>query len=202
MSDHYYSQNPDSRHHEQEICYEIGEKMLRFVTDNGVFSKFRVDFGSNLLVETFLKQGRLEEGDKVLELGAGYGPILLSLAKCYPQASYTGIEINQRSLDLAKRNQQLNQIDTVDWLLSDVTQVELETGYQVVLTNPPIRTGKKIIQEFVIKAFEVLQATGELWLVIQKKQGAESMSRFMEETFGNVERLERDKGYWILRSIK
>lgn len=202
MGDHYYSQNPDSHHYEKEFVYEIANHKLRFITDNGVFSKHRVDFGSNQLIETFMELGNMDGVKQVLELGSGYGPVILSLASLYPNCEYTGVEINQRSLELSKRNQTLNRINEVKWILDDVTQVDLNTEFQRVFTNPPIRTGKKVIQAFVVKAHEVLTKDGELWLVIQKKQGAESMLNFMEEVFGNAERLERNKGYWILRSIK
>lgn len=202
MSEHYYTNNPQSRHELKEITASVGKHSLHLTTDSGVFSKNRMDFGSKLLVESFLKTKQLDEGSSLLELGSGYGPLILSVAIHFPKASYTGVELNERALELAKENSLLNHLPLVNWLQADVTELELEPIYDVVLTNPPIRAGKQVIRLFVEKAQTALKESGELWVVIQKKQGAPSMSDYMEELFGNVELVERDKGYWILKSIK
>lgn len=202
MSDHYYTNKPQSRHELKEITASVGKHNLRLTTDSGVFSKNRMDFGSKLLVESFLKTKQLEEGSSLLELGSGYGPLILSVAIHFPKASYTGVELNERAVELAKKNNQLNQVPAINWLQADVTELDIQSEYDVVLTNPPIRAGKQVIRLFVEKAYAALKETGELWVVIQKKQGAPSMSDYMEELFGNVELVERDKGYWILRSVK
>lgn len=202
MSDHYYTNKPQSSHELKEITATVGNHSLRLTTDSGVFSKNRMDFGSKLLVESFLKTKQLGEEHSLLELGSGYGPLILSVALHFPQASYTGIELNERALELAKKNNQLNQAPMINWVQADATELDSQAQYDIVLTNPPIRAGKSVIRTFVEKAHAALKDSGELWLVIQKKQGAPSMSGYMEELFGHVELVERDKGYWILKSIK
>lgn len=202
MSDHYYTNKPQSSHELKEISAEVGTQSLRLMTDSGVFSKNRMDFGSKLLVETFIEGKAMTGEEKVLELGSGYGPLLLAVAKHFPLASYVGVEVNERALELAQQNTQLNKVANVEWLLHDATTVPVEADYDYVLTNPPIRAGKQVIREFVLTAEKALKVDGELWLVIQKKQGAPSMSDYMEEIFGNVELMGRDKGYWILKSVK
>lgn len=202
MTDHYYSQEPVSRHDEQNIKAWIGKREYDFYTDAGVFSKGRVDFGSCLLVETFLKHFPQLDEVNILELGSGYGPIALSLSDHYPKAQVLGVEINQRAYELAKVNQQKLGLGNCHFELGDACQVELELSYDFVLTNPPIRAGKRVIQSFVKQAHHYLKPEGQLWLVIQKKQGAPSMQDFMEEIFDQVERVDRDKGYWILMGQK
>lgn len=202
MSDHYYTNKPQSNHEVKEIEATIGQHSLRLTTDSGVFSKNRMDFGSKLLVESFLKVNQLDQSTALLELGSGYGPLLLSVAIHFPAANYLGIELNERALELAKENSLLNHLPLVNWLQADATELELDPIYDFVLTNPPIRAGKQVIRTFVEKAYDGLKKSGELWLVIQKKQGAPSMLEHMEELFGQVELVERDKGYWILKSVK
>lgn len=202
MSDHYYTNNPQSEHKLKQFTVNLDTISLNLKTDTGVFSKDKLDFGSQLLILTFMKYVRLDETTHVLELGSGYGPILLALAKQYPVAHFTGVELNQRAAQLAQQNSALNHITSIDWLNEDATTFNIVAGYQYVLTNPPIRAGKAVIQAFVSQAYQALLENGELWLVIQKKQGAPSMSDYMEMIFGNVEMIERDRGYWILRSIK
>lgn len=203
MSDHYYTNKPTSQHDEKVIESQVAGIDFRFQTDAGVFSKDRIDFGSRLLVETFNEDYPIALEKLFYEFGAGYGPISIALAKHYPQSHVKAFELNQRALDLAEVNAGLNKVSNIDWHLGDVLELYLEEGKaDFVLTNPPIRAGKQVIQGFVDQAFNALKTGGELWLVIQKKQGAPSMEKHMEEVFGNVELKERSKGYWILASKK
>ena len=74
--------------------------------------------------------------------------------------------------------------------------------FDVIVSNPPIRAGKKVVFDILEKAYDHLNNQGELVIVIQKKQGAPSAKKKMEEVFGNCEIVKRDKGYFILKSIK
>lgn len=202
MSEHYFSTKPNSQTHAQTITGVIGKSTLTLVTDNGVFSKNRIDYGSQVLVNTFVNHVVIQDKQCVLELGSGYGPMAISLALHYPMAMVEGVELNERAVDLARQNAQRNRVDNVVFYQDDATTWQSQGHYHYVLTNPPIRAGKAVIQQFVQRAKDHLRENGELWLVIQKKQGAPSMERFMQEQFGNVECVERDKGYWILKSVK
>lgn len=202
MSDHYYTNNPNSMHDEQQISATILNQSFTFNTDSGVFSKDAVDFGSRVLIESFAEHTTDIENERILELGSGYGPISLSLAKHYPNSHVIGVEINERAYHLAQSNKLANQINNVKFVLGDGTSFLPDELVQYCLTNPPIRAGKQTIQAMVKTGFDSLEGNGEIWVVIQKKQGAPSMQKFMEELFGNVERMNRDKGYWILRSTK
>lgn len=205
MNDHYFTAQPDAAHDFQIIETEILGQSFVFHTDSGVFSKTRMDYGSKVLVETFVDQyPTLLAGTTIYEFGSGYGPISIVLAKLYPEGHVFGFEVNERALTLAKSNARANKVVNADFYLKDVATgaFDRETPPAFVLTNPPIRAGKAVIQAFVTQAFDILPVGGELWLVIQKKQGAPSMQTYMEEVFGQVDLVERDKGYWILRSVK
>lgn len=202
MNEQYFTKQPQSHHQKQEIKAKINNTIdLKLTTDSGVFSKDRVDYGSSLLIESFIQNVSLDRGE-ILELGSGYGPIAISLAKAYPNAQLTGVELNERAYQLAIRNSQVNHVANIEWLLEDATTVTFKKEFTYILTNPPIRAGKKTIQAFVRNAHNHLLSGGSLWLVIQKKQGAPSMVNFMEDLFGNVTKVKQDKGYWILQSTK
>lgn len=202
MNEQYFSNNPQSKHNEKQIGTIVNDVELKLMTDSGVFSKDRVDFGSQRLIETFSENVNLEEGQSVLELGSGYGPILITLAKAHLNVDFTGVELNERAFELAKRNAELNKVGQIKWVLDDATTVELEGQYDFVLTNPPIRAGKKTVHEFITHAYKQLKPNGSLWVVIQKKQGAPSLLNHMEDIFRNVTKVKQDKGYWILMSEK
>lgn len=197
MTDHYYSQQPDSPSQERVITAQVKGRDYRFYTDQGVFSKDRLDYGSRLLIETFIDQA---EGpfDRLLELGSGYGPIALVLGDFYPDAQILGLEINERAYQLALKNQQAMSCSQVDFRLSDARDFQGPDRYHHALTNPPIRAGKATIQAMVARGYALLEDQGSIWVVIQKKQGAASMKSYLEDLGAQVSRLALSKGYWVL----
>ncbi len=191
----YYAENPDAAHDIHELRVDLlGEKMT-FLTDAGVFSKKMVDFGSQLL----LKCLEVNQGETVLDVGCGYGPLGLSLAKAYGVQA-TMVDINNRALDLARQNAERNKVEATIFQSNIYEQVE--GTFDHVISNPPIRAGKQVVHEIIEKSKDFLETCGDLTIVIQKKQGAPSAKSKMEEVFGNCEIVKKDKGYYILRSVK
>ncbi|MEP9851080.1 class I SAM-dependent methyltransferase [Staphylococcus aureus] len=199
---HYYDENPEVESDELLFTYSYDNCDLDLITDSGVFSKGKIDFGSDLLVKTFLKAYPPGPTKNILDVGCGYGPIGLMIAKTSPHHEVTMVDVNQRALTLSRKNRKRNRIDNVEIKESDgLSKVEADT-YDFVLTNPPIRAGKQVVHGILEDAYSVLNQGGALYVVIQKKQGMPSAKKKMEETFNNVEVLEKDKGYYILRSTK
>ncbi len=184
MSNHYYTENPDTAHDFEQWSFELRGKNFHFVTDSGVFSRDTVDYGS-----------------RVLDVGCGYGPVGLALAYA-SQRPVEMIDINQRAVDLAKGNAQRNGIEQVDIHQSNIYAQLNQPAYAAILSNPPIRAGKEVVHEILTGAFPLLKAGGTLTIVIQKKQGAPSAQKKMQETFGNAEIIKKDKGYYIIQSVK
>ena len=190
----YYAENPDAAHDIHELRVDLlGEKMT-FLTDAGVFSKKMVDFGSQLL----LKCLEVNQGETVLDVGCGYGPLGLSLAKAYGVQA-TMVDINNRALDLARKNAERNKVEATIFQSNIYEQVE--GTFDHVISNPPIRAGKQVVHEIIEKSKDFLANSGDLTIVIQKKQGAPSAKSKMEDVFGNCEIVKKDKGYYILRSV-
>ena len=200
MTNYYYSKNPDVKHDEQTWDFELLGNKLTFITDNGVFSKRTVDFGSRLLIESFEVDDQIE--GSILDVGCGYGPIGLSIAKKYTERIIDMVDVNELALSLAQKNAEKNNIMNVNIKISDIYQQVEKNDYAAIISNPPIRSGKKIVHSILKEAYEHLQKNGKIMIVIQKKQGAPSAQKKLKEVFGNCTVVAKEKGYFILKSIK
>ncbi|MDB6353754.1 class I SAM-dependent methyltransferase [Trichococcus sp. K1Tr] len=201
MSNHYYTKNPETESKETSWTFPLRDREFRFISDSGVFSKKTVDFGSRLLIESF----RLNEevaGD-ILDVGCGYGPMGLALAHAYPARLVEMVDVNERALSLARRNAEANNIRNVKVYESNTyDQVPEGRQFAAIVSNPPIRAGKQVVHRILSEAHTHLLPGGTLTVVIQKKQGAPSAEQKMLDVFGNVEVIARDKGYWIIQSVR
>lgn len=195
MTDHYYSKNPQAKENPRTWQTKLRGKTYTFHTDDGVFSKHKIDFGTKLLVETF--RAPSISGD-ILDLGCGYGAIGLALADDFPERKILMVDVNKRAISLARKNLQEHSIKNAEVLYSDGFSRIKDCSFASIVTNPPIRAGKKIVHQWFEKSKKVLKKKGTLWIVIQKKQGAPSAQRKLEEIFPTVEIITRKKGYYII----
>lgn len=199
MPDHYYSKNPGVESKPRRWNFNLRGFSFTFETDAGVFSKSEVDFGSRVLIDRFELPS--VEGN-ILDVGCGYGPIGLSIAKSFPERTVHMMDVNDRAMDLARKNAELNGVQNVRIYESDALSAAQTDEVACVLTNPPIRAGKQTIFRFYDQAYELLREDGELWIVIQKKQGAPSTVDHLELKFKEVTVVDKEKGYWIIKAIK
>lgn len=195
---HYYSNQPETAHDRKELKAELRGHSLRFISDAGVFSKSGIDYGSRVLIDAM----EFAPDASVLDVGCGYGPIGLTAARLAPQGHVTMIDINSRAVELARENARLNGITNVTILESDLFAAVKDQAFDVVLTNPPIRAGKETVHTIFAEAWNHLRQGGQLWVVIQKKQGAPSAMAKLETLFGQVEEVTKDKGYRIFKATK
>ena len=217
-------------------CNILGTDFV-FFTDNGVFSKKGIDFGSRLLLE-FIPL--VEVGAEVLDMGCGYGVFGIVLNKvtscevdmvdvnlramhlalinskenhCINGYGVLGIviskktganvdmvDINKRALHLAKQNLKANKCANITIFESNAYQ-NVKKKYDTIITNPPIRAGKKIVYEMVMGASDHLNEKGNLFLVIKKEQGAKSLIIDLEKVY-NVTVLGKKKGFYLLKCEK
>ena len=199
MSQHYYSKNPQTKSNPREWTDVLRGEKFRFQTDAGVFSKSEVDFGSRLLIETYVEA---EIDGPVLDVGCGYGPIGMAVAKASPHKQVHMVDVNTRAIELAKTNVEKNDVSNVRIYESDGLSAVEASDFSAILTNPPIRAGKDTIFRFYEEAAEKLADGGSLWVVIQKKQGAPSTQVKLEELFGEVRVVDKKKGYFIFEARK
>lgn len=172
---------------------------MSFTSDTGVFSKKEVDFGSKLLLETYSFS---EKEGRILDVGCGYGPIGLTLAKERTSNHVFLVDINERAVELSELNAKLNGINNTTIKKSNLFSNLQGEVFTSILSNPPIRAGKKVVHQLFEEAFHHLEDSGELWIVIQKKQGAPSAIEKLESLFKKVVVEKKSKGYFIIRAKK
>ena len=196
---YYFDQNPDLDSQVREIKFTLFGKEYVYYTDNGVFSKSRIDEGTYIFLKILLP---LHLTGNILDLGCGYGPIGLTIAQNSPEARITLADINSRALALASKScAKLNLQSRVTCLHSDIYE-KIEGPYDSIVVNPPIRAGKVVINQMFSGARQYLIDGGSLYIVIRRKQGAESALKYLETVFENVSVLHKEKGYWIIKSTK
>lgn len=191
---HYFSEDNDTlKSNPQTIAFSVNKTPLKFKTDNGVFSKKALDRGTAVL----LKYLEVDEATKtVLDLGCGYGTIGIYINKKYG-LSVEMVDINQRAIDLSISNVELNNAKANVYKSDGFKNVI--NKYDLIITNPPIRTGKELIYKFFVDAASHLNINGSLTLVINKKHGAESAIKFLKTIYSSVEVLGRKKGFYVIK---
>ena len=183
----------------REISYEIYGHKITLLTDNGVFSKKQVDEGSFAFLKVIVPL--MLEGN-ILDLGCGYGPIGLTIAITSPKARVTLADINTRARALCDENtRRLGLSSRVTCVESNIYE-NLKGTYDAILINPPIRAGKKVTYQMYEGALSHLVSGGKLYIVIRRNQGALTASKYIEDLFGNVTLLKKDKGYYMYEAKK
>ena len=136
---HYFTNNESLKSEFRNIVYQYNDFKFNFTSDLGVFSKDKVDYASKLLIEKYFELGK--KNKKILDVGCGYGLIGITLTKIMDTKT-TMIDINKRALHLSEMNAKANKVDV---LIKESNIYEnIDDTYDVVITNPPIRAGKKI----------------------------------------------------------
>jgi 16S rRNA (guanine1207-N2)-methyltransferase len=198
VSEHYYTQKPTVRHDKQIVRTVLRGYELSFQTDSGVFSKEGIDYGSKVLIECM----DIPKPANVLDVGCGYGPIGLTAAKLAAAGHVTMLDINERAIELAKQNAERNRVLNVTVLQSDGLGAVDGLMFDRIITNPPIRAGKATVHRIFEEAYHSLVKGGQLWIVIQKKQGAPSAMAKLEQLFEDVREITKDKGYRVIAARK
>ncbi len=196
MSSHYYTR-PRRRGGRILISAFIRGVTVEFYTSPSVFSAKQVDEGTRLLIE----HARVPEEGTILDMGAGYGAIGITLAKAYPRLRVVMVELNPHAAALARQNAKLNQVeDRVEVLAGNLYEPVKGRKFDAILSNPPLAAGMDTVLEIVRQAPEHLEPHGTLQMVLRK--GAEKVLEEMKARFNTVEVLLRKKGYTILAAAE
>lgn len=190
---HYFT-NENVKSELRKISVNINDKRFVFNVDNGVFSKKGLDFGSRALIETLLLENLSGKG---LDVGCGYGPIGIVLSSFF-SLEIDMVDINKRAVHLSKINVKENVVNCNSFVSNIYESVDKK--YDFIVTNPPIRAGKKIVYDMLFGAREHLLPGGALYFVVNKDQGAKSIARDLEK-IGKVEVLKKHKGFFVIKCI-
>lgn len=197
MANQYFENNDKLERNPKKITFYSQGNTFTFTTDNGIFSKDSVDFGSNLLLKTLIANRVIMPKSEILDVGCGYGPIGITLAKMSVDSVVTMVDVNKYALELTARNAVNNGVNNVIIKESFAYQ-NINSTYDIIVTNPPIRAGKQVVHQILGESIEYLKHNGSLWCVIQKKQGAASAIKLLKTKYSNVEIVSIEKGYCII----
>lgn len=190
--EHYFTNNQNLKSELRNIKFSLNSEDFNFTSDNGVFSKNKVDYASLFLVKTFLTLNK--NYGKILDVGCGYGFIGITLSKLLNK-HVDMVDINKRAVHLCKMNIEKNKVDCTAWESNIYDNVDGK--YDLIITNPPIRAGKDVLMSFLKGGLERLNKDGELWFVINKDQGAKSVKKELEK-ISECQVLDKSKGFWVI----
>ena len=194
---HYYSENQTSPLRIEKIKSILRDKEFEFYTGSGVFSRKKVDKGTELLVNNCV----VEDNWKVLDLGCGYGVIGVVIGKIFSSTSVLMVDFNRRALKLAKMNIELNNLKNADVNQSNLYS-NVNEKFNTIIVNPPITAGRKTCFDIIEGAKEHLEKEGILQVVAKHRKGGKVLGEKMLEVFKNMDVIARGAGYRIYTSIK
>lgn len=191
---HYFTDNSQLKKNRKEIAFRFLDIEYSLISDDGVFSKFTLDRGTEALLKVY---AGLDISGSIADLGCGIGVIGVIVSQLFDDVNVEGVDINSRSVELANENFARYKVNGTNRV-----QDGLSGHYDHVITNPPIRVGKEKMYSLFDSAFDSLNPGGSFVFVIRKSHGAKSAQAKCMELFGNCELLEKDKGFYIYRSVK
>ncbi|HIM95554.1 MAG TPA: class I SAM-dependent methyltransferase [Gammaproteobacteria bacterium] len=171
---------------------------LTLKTRWGVFSPRAIDEGTLLL----MKYLDINEHDKCLDLGCGYGPIGLSVAKSCPQGEVHMVDKDFVAVELSNNNAKLNHIDNAKAYLSDAfLSVNKDNYFDQIISNVPAKVGREQLSIILYDAYDALKPGGKITFVT-----INGLRHFIKDNFksvfGNYKKLKQGQKYTISQAIK
>lgn len=195
--EHYFSASPESELKLRRVTVELAGRPTEIITAGGIFSPDRIDAGTRVLLSN---TPPAPPGGNLLDLGCGWGPISLTMAIDSPHATIWAVDVNERALDLVRRNAQALGLTNINAVRPENVPEDLE--FVTIRSNPPIRVGKTELHNMLTHWLPRLQPGADAWLVVQRNLGSDSLQRWLDgelpEDFG-VTRAATNKGYRVLR---
>jgi 16S rRNA G1207 methylase RsmC len=196
--EHYFSAAPAGDFVPKEISVRLGGQDLQLETAGGVFSPDHVDAGTEALLR-IVPQLNVAPGN-LLDLGCGWGPIALTMALESPSADVWAVDVNERALELTRRNAVRAGCTNVRAVTPD--SVPDDVLFTTIWSNPPIRIGKSELHELLEKWVPRLAPGGEGYFVVAKHLGADSLFTWMLTTFAETHEVTKGDHYKGFRVIE
>ena len=202
----YFEANPDTPSNRRTVDYRINGINFTFMTDTAVFSKTSVDKGTDLLLQTVIddiKARGAGRDESLLDLGCGWGVVGIVMKTVFTLFDVTCVDVNSRAVELTKENAKLNLRAPDTIMVSDVLKAVPEDKlFDTVITNPPVRAGKKTVFDFYEQSYAHMKEGGAIYVVLQRKQGADSTKKKLNELFGNCVTLDIKGGYHVMKAVR
>lgn len=196
-SEHYFSASPGGELLPRTIQVRLAGRDLELTTANGVFSPDRVDTGTSVLLANVPAP---PPGGNLLDLGCGWGPVAITLALESPRATVWAVDVNERSLELVRRNAAALGVSNVHACRPE--DVPADALFTTIWSNPPIRVGKHELHAMLLHWLPRLEPGSDAWLVVQRNLGSDSLQRWLHAELPRefaVLRAATNKGYRVLR---
>lgn len=193
---HYFI---DKTHKEEDFFIfndKFNDMNIKLKSCDNVFSKNEIDYGTKVLLNAIIKNYDLNN-KSCLDLGCGLGVVSIILSKIFEKIEFTLSDITEIAIKLSKENLKLNNCKDFEVIKSNLFE-NITKKFDFIITNPPIRAGKKLLLKLIEDSPIFLNESGKLVLVIRKSHGEESIKKFMHTIFDNVEIIKRDKGFYVL----
>lgn len=191
----YFSNDKNIKNEDISLNYTFKGKELHFISNAGIFSKNRIDFGTNLLLNSIELKG-----NRILDLGCGYGIVGVSVASANNKYNVLSVDVNERAVEITNQNYKNNSIRNGKAIVNNAYRT-LKEKFDMIITNPPIRAGKEVVYEMVLGGINHLKDEGEIWVVIRKDKGGLSLFKQMEEVYKNVQIINKKSGYLIIKGV-
>lgn len=195
--EHYFSATPGGELVPRTIHVRLAGRDLDLTTANGVFSPERLDVGTSVLLSNVPAP---PPGGNLLDLGCGWGPIAISLALESPRATVWAVDVNERSLELVRRNAASLGLTNINAVRPE--DVPADALFTSIWSNPPIRVGKNELHAMLLHWLPRLEPGSDAWLVVQRNLGSDSLQRWLQAELPRefaVLRAATNKGYRVLR---
>jgi 16S rRNA (guanine1207-N2)-methyltransferase len=194
VGEQYFAARPGAASRPNQVDLVLPDLHLKLATDSGVFSADRVDPGTRVLLETVPPP---PAGGDLLDLGCGYGPIALTAASRAPALTAWGLDVNERALDLARRNAATARLDNVRFVLTP--EIPAGLRFAAIWSNPPVRIGKAAMHDLLTTWLDRLTPDGRAHLVVHRHLGADSLQAWLSGRGYPAERVASRTGYRVLR---
>jgi 16S rRNA G1207 methylase RsmC len=196
-NEQYFAAQPASELNLRTFHARLAGQVYELTTASGIFSPERIDAGTEVLLANTPAP---PPGGDLLDLGCGWGPIALSLALASPRATVWAVDVNERALDLVRRNARSLGLTNVNACTPD--DVPTDVRFLTIWSNPPIRVGKNELHGLLQRWLPRLEPGSDAWLVVQRNLGSDSLQRWLEATYPDdltFTRAATNKGYRVLR---
>ncbi|MHA7134951.1 class I SAM-dependent methyltransferase [Oerskovia turbata] len=202
-ADHYFTARPASAAERRELTVRLAGREVTVEVASGIFSPGRLDLGTQVLLRSVPDLPSAASGPDgaahLLDLGCGWGPVALTMALESPEATVWAVDVNERALDLVRRNAERLGLGNVRAARPE--DVPDDVRFAAIWSNPPIRVGKDVLHDMLLHWLPRLEPGADAHLVVQRNLGADSLMAWLDEHLGgdlSVGRLASAKGFRVL----